>query len=141
VTPKKVEQIAILVRGLTTEVSSQKVEVVAEMSKQMGPDLSPGEVQMISRMVSNSGLGSISAQDVKILSEITNIVGGPPALTPAKSELISLLTLKANEDETSAAPPGEKETSPEMSQKDAQKIMEVLHDMGPSISQGNTNKN
>ena len=138
VTPEKVQQIAILVRGLTTEVSSQKLEVVAEMSKQMGPELSSGEVQMISRMVSNSGLGQISAQDVKILSEITNIVGGPPALTPAKSEMIALLTMTANDAETSSAPSGGKEISSEMTEKDAQKIMEVLHDMGPSISQGKT---
>jgi hypothetical protein len=46
VAPETVESIAILVRGLSTEVSSQKLEVVAEMSKQMGPELSAGEVQV-----------------------------------------------------------------------------------------------
>jgi hypothetical protein len=128
VTPQVVESIAILVRGLSIEVSPQKVEVVAEMSKQMGPELSAGEVQMISRMVSNSGLGPISSQDVKILSEITNIVGGPPALSPAKSEMISLLTKKANEDDSQ--PSSERQ----LSDKDAEKIMAVLHEMGSSIS-------
>ena len=128
VTPEVVESIAILVRGLSTEVSSQKIEVVAEMSKQMGPELSAGEVQMISRMVSNSGLGPISSQDVKILSEITNIVGGPPALSPAKSEMISLLTKKANEDDSQPS------ADEPISDKDAEKIMAALHVMGPSIS-------
>jgi hypothetical protein len=50
-------------------------------------------------MVSNSGLGQISSQDVKVLSEITNLVGGPPALTPAKAEMIALLTKAANDGE------------------------------------------
>ena len=98
ITPDIVQTIAILVRGLSTEVSSQKLEAVAEMSKQMGPELSAGEVQMISRMVSNSGLGPISSEDVKILAEITKVVGGPPELSPAKAEMISLLTKTANEE-------------------------------------------
>jgi len=130
VTPETVQSIAILVKGLSTEVSSQKLEVVAEMSKQMGPELSAGEVQMISRMVSNSGLGEISSQDVKVLSEITNVVGGPPALSPAKAEMIALLTKAANEDEAVSAAGG----SNELSDKDAQTIMEVLHGMGPSMT-------
>ena len=106
VAPETVQSIAILVKGLSTEVSSQKLEVVAEMSKQMGPELSAGEVQMISKMVSNSGLGDISSQDVKVLSEITNVIGGPPALSPAKAEMIALLTKAANEDEAASGSVG-----------------------------------
>ena len=132
VTPETVQSIAILVKGLSTEVSSQKLEVVAEMSKQMGPELSAGEVQMISKMVSNSGLGDISSQDVKVLSEITNVIGGPPALSPAKAEMIALLTKAANEDEAASGSVGG--DSNELSDKDAQTIMEVLHEMGPSMT-------
>ena len=129
------QNIAILVRGLSTEVSSQKVEVVAEMSKQMGPELSPGEVQMISRMVSNSGLGSISSQDVKILSEITNVVGGPPSLTPAKTEMIALLTKKANEENAESSSSSSAGRESETIETAAVKIMEVLHaSSGPLIT-------
>lgn len=60
-----VERIAILIKGLSAEVSSQKLDIVVEMTKQMGPELSAGEVQMISKMVANSGVGSILPKVLK----------------------------------------------------------------------------
>jgi hypothetical protein len=82
---------------------------------------------MISRMVSNSGLGVISAQDVKILSEISNTVAGPAVLSPAQTEMIALLTKKANDGEDGGQA---------FSDEAAENLVEAVHNMGPQMSPG-----
>ncbi len=64
----------------------------------------------------------ITFQDVRILNEISQIVGGPEALTPPKVELISLLSTT-----NGPSPPSE---------EDAEVVAKMVNDILSSQSQG-----
>ena len=65
-------------KELSKEVGVEVVELVAEVTSQMGPDLTPKELHLMTQMAKNAD-PEIQANDVKILAEIGKMIGPNPA--------------------------------------------------------------
>jgi hypothetical protein len=65
-------------KELSKEVGVEVVELVAEVTAQMGPDLTANEIHLMAQMAKNAD-PLIQQKDVKILSEIGKVIGPQPA--------------------------------------------------------------
>jgi len=67
-----------MAKELSKEVGVEVVDLVAEVTGQMGPDLTRNEIHLMTQMAKNAD-SEIKEQDVKILSDIAKVIGPQPA--------------------------------------------------------------
>ena len=90
--------IARMAKELSKEVGVEVVELVAEVTGQMGPDITRNELHLMSQMAKNAD-GEIKEKDVEILSEIAKVIGPQPAAELVRT-LLWLLSGKYKQTES-----------------------------------------
>ena len=72
------QTIARMAKELSKEVGVEVVDLVAEVTGQMGPDLTRNEIHLMTQMAKNAD-SDIKEKDVQILSDIAKVIGPQPA--------------------------------------------------------------
>jgi len=65
-------------KQLSKEVSVEVVDVIAEVTSQMGSDLTGNELQLMTAMAKNAD-SEITEKDVSIISDIVKMIGPEPS--------------------------------------------------------------
>ena len=79
-----------MAKELSKEVGVEVVELVTEVTGQMGPDITRNELHLMAQMAKNAD-GEIKEKDVEILSDIAKVIGPEP--TPELVKLLFLFSL------------------------------------------------